>query len=358
MPADPPQRRKRPVVLDLDETALPPAPAPAEAPPPPEPGETPAAEQALRRAARGGGSWLSRVFWGALGLIVGLAVWLAAVDFLVALEARAPWLGLAGEALLWVLAFLALVWALREAAGIARLRRLDGLRRLALSAAETDSVRPARKLVGQLRALYAERPDMETGLERLERRGAEAVDGPALVELAERALMPPLDAEAERAVARAAQRVAAITAFIPVPAIDVIAVLAQNAGMIRRIAEIYGGRAGWLGSVRLLRAVAQHLLATGAIAATDDMLGPLVGGGLLGSLSRRFGEATVNAALTARVGVAAIEVCRPLPFRTRPAPRTSGLVVSALRDWQRSEPPASNGGGGSGGGSGGGAGRR
>ncbi|MEM0943624.1 MAG: YcjF family protein, partial [Pseudomonadota bacterium] len=91
------------------------------------------------------------------------------------------------------------------------------------------------------------------------------------------------------------------------------------------------------GSVRLMRAVAAHLIATGAVAATDDMLGPLVGGGVVGKLSRRFGEAAVNAAMTARVGVSAIEVCRPMPFAERPIPRASGIVLSTLKDWRRED---------------------
>ena len=71
--------------------------------------------------------------------------------------------------------------------------------------------------------------------------------------------------EAERAVARAARRVAATTALVPMPAIDVAAVLFANVAMIRQVAEVYGGRAGALGSWRLTRAVLTHLVATGAV---------------------------------------------------------------------------------------------
>ncbi|MDP2740983.1 MAG: DUF697 domain-containing protein, partial [Pseudorhodobacter sp.] len=38
----------------------------------------------------------------------------------------------------------------------------------------------------------------------------------------------------------------------------------------------------------------------------------------------------VNGALTARVGVAAMEVCRPLPFVAAPRPRVANLVSRAL----------------------------
>ena len=70
--------------------------------------------------------------------------------------------------------------------------------------------------------------------------------------------------------------------------------------------------------------------ATGAVAVGDDMLEPFLGGSILGKLSRRFGEGLVNGALTARVGVAAIEVCRPLPFTRAKRPSVRGIVKRSL----------------------------
>jgi len=96
------------------------------------------------------------------------------------------------------------------------------------------------------------------------------------------------------------------------------------------VAEIYGGRSGVLGSWRLTRAVFAHLVATGAVAAGDDLLEPVLGGSVLSKLSRRFGEGVVNGALSARVGVAAMEVCRPLPFSERHKPSVRGIVAGAL----------------------------
>jgi len=46
---------------------------------------------------------------------------------------------------------------------------------------------------------------------------------------------------------------------------------------------------------------------------------------------RRFGEGVVNGALTARVGIAAMEVCRPLPFMAQPRPKVGNLVTRGLR---------------------------
>ena len=98
----------------------------------------------------------------------------------------------------------------------------------------------------------------------------------------------------------------------------------------RRDAEIYGGRSGTLGAWRLTRAVITHLAATGAVAVGDDLLGSALGGGVLSKLSRRFGEGLINGALTARVGITAMDLCRPLPFDAEPRPKVTSTVRRAL----------------------------
>ena len=157
----------------------------------------------------------------------------------------------------------------------------------------------------------------------------EILDPDALLAETER-VMAPLDAEARAVVEGAARQVATATALVPLALADVVVALVVNIRMIRRIAEIYGGRGGTLGSWRLLRAVARHLVATGAVAVGDDLIGSVLGGGALSKISRRFREGVVNGALTARVGIAAIEVCRPMPFAALPRPRTSRVVQRAL----------------------------
>jgi putative membrane protein len=56
----------------------------------------------------------------------------------------------------------------------------------------------------------------------------------------------------------------------------------------------------------------------------------MTGGHLMTKLSRRFGEGMINGALTARVGIAALEVCRPMPFRTLKKPRVTNLIGRSL----------------------------
>ena len=154
--------------------------------------------------------------------------------------------------------------------------------------------------------------------------------------LTQKELLATLDEAAAREVQAAARQVATVTALVPLALADVAAALTANLRMIRRVAEIYGGRSGFFGGWRLTRAVLSHLVATGAVAVGEDMLEPVLGGGVLAKLSRRFGEGALNGALTARVGVAAMEICRPLPFAARPRPSASSIVMGALKNWRGS----------------------
>jgi putative membrane protein len=225
---------------------------------------------------------------------------------------------------------MALALALRELAGFARMARIDTLRLRAVEAAASANIKEARSVVAGLESLYSARPEFAPARARLAARGAEIFDADGLLSLAEAELMAPLDQSARSEVEAAARQVATVTALVPLALADVATALYANLRMIRRIAAIYGGRSGTLGSLRLMRGVFTHLAATGALAVGDDMIQSVAGGGILSRISRRFGEGVVNGALTARVGVAAMDVCRPLPFRALPRPKTTSLVSRGL----------------------------
>ena len=102
-------------------------------------------------------------------------------------------------------------------------------------------------------------------------------------------------------------------------------------GLVRRLADLYGARPGPLGLLRLLRLTVTHLAVTGGIAATDSLIQQVVGHGVAAKLSARLGEGVLNGLLTARLGLAAIEVARPLPFAALPKPAISDLAGDLLR---------------------------
>ncbi|GIT89809.1 hypothetical protein JANAI62_07070 [Jannaschia pagri] len=304
---------------------------PASAPPvPDEIGPPPPSGQAMQTVAllatrreRSLAGW----FWGTLGAVLTFAVSVAAWEFVAGLLAANPLLGLLATALVAAFLIVCAAVILREISALSRLGRIDGLRRAA--AAVTD-LASARALADRVAGFYAGRSDTKWGRDALAARREDIFDADAMVAAIERDVLAPLDTAAAREVEAAARQVALVTAVVPLALADVVAALTANLRMIRRIALIYGGRGGTLGSWRLARTVLTHLAATGAVAVGDDLIHSVAGGGVLAKLSRRFGEGMVNGALTARVGLAAMEVCRPLPFTHERPPRITALVQRAL----------------------------
>ena len=60
---------------------------------------------------------------------------------------------------------------------------------------------------------------------------------------------------------------------------------------------------------------------------TDDLFGQFVGQGIAKRLSARAGQGMFNGGLTARLGIAAIEISRPLPFIEAKRPRFRDLAL-------------------------------
>lgn len=79
--------------------------------------------------------------------------------------------------------------------------------------------------------------------------------------------------------------------------------------------------------MRLSGNVLSHLAVTGGIAVGDDIIQQVLGLGLAARLSAKLGEGVLNGLLTARVGLAAIEVCRPLPFVAVEPPRFTDIAA-------------------------------
>ncbi|WP_136637488.1 YcjF family protein [Pseudooceanicola onchidii] len=325
------ETRRGPVLIELDEAG----PSPSEAPPVPDVRgavEEPqgramqlAATLAARRPSR-----LARWFWGLLTAVIGVVVSTAAWSYVTALIAANPVLGWSVGALIGAFVLVALAIVVKEVAAFSRLARMDRLHRLAEEAVVEEDLTKARDFAGQLDAMYRGRAELEWHHARFVERKDDQFDAPGVLALAEAELLAPLDRLALREVEAAARQVATVTALVPLAFADVIAAMTSNIRMIRRIAEVYGGRSGTLGSLRLTRAVMTHLVATGAVAVGDDMIGSVLGGNVLARLSRRFGEGVVNGALTARVGVAAMEVCRPMPFAEGRRPRVTAVLRRAL----------------------------
>jgi len=294
------------------------------------------AERAAEAAQRAGFlPKAGRFSWGgllvsALGALASFAFGLWLDSLVEGLFAKSEALGWIGVGLAGLAVFALLVLIGREIRAVFRQRAIAVLHRGLALAHEADDDAGAKRRVAELAALYAGRPETAQARQRLEGLQGEIIDGAGLIELAETALMPRLDAAARREIAQAARTVSLVTALAPRAIVDVVFVAAQALRLIRRIAEIYGGRPGLLGAFRLARAVGAHLALTGTMALGDSLLQQIVGHGVAARISSRLGEGVLNGLLTARIGLSAMAVCRPMPFVAQKPPGIADVAPFLL----------------------------
>lgn len=268
------------------------------------------------------------LFWSAASGLVTLGLGLAVVRLVEDLFAHSQSLGIVAAILAGLTGLALLAILVREGAGLARLASVDAARDRATQAIESDDRKQGQAVVGDLLSLTRRMPNLARGRARLEEHRDDIIDGRDLVYLTERELMAPLDHEARRMIGSAAKRVSVITAVSPRASIDMLFVLFNAVTLIRKLATLYGARPGMLGFIRLFRHVISHLAVTGGMAATDSIIQQVVGHGVAAKLSARLGEGVLNGLLTARLGLAAMDVTRPLPFSALPRPSLNDLAGS------------------------------
>jgi putative membrane protein len=317
------------IVMDPDDTSRPSRGA-IHITPEADPALLPVVIEAPLLPTRRGFRW-GTLFWTAVGGLVGLGLGLGVTHLIEDLFARSESLGFLGLALALLAALAFVVVVTREALGLARLATIEKLHLRATTVLLSDDRDESRAIVQDLLKLAHQNPQLARARATLQHHTNDIIDGADLIKLAERELMTPLDQEARRLVSSASQRVSVVTAVSPRAVIDVLFVFAASLRLIRQLARLYGGRPGALGMFRLMRHVIAHVAITGGMAASDSLIQQVLGHGIAAKLSQRLGEGILNGLLTARLGLAAIDVTRPLPFTALPRPALGDLARDLMR---------------------------
>jgi putative membrane protein len=279
---------------------------PLEAPPPPVLLEPAGVPQSRR-------PWLRLFFGAGVVLLVG---WLGveAYDFVAGLLARSPILGV-GFAVLLALVALGAIGALgRELADLRRLERAERLRLTGERLIASEAHGQADAYVEQLERMYRGRADLAEPLARFRRQTSDALNDGEQLRLFARTVLAPVDRQARRLVTRGARDIGALTALSPLGLLDSAIVLWRTLAMLRALARLYGVRPGPVASIRLLRRTLAHVLAAGVGELVSDAALEAAGASLLSVISSRIGQGAVHGLLAARLGLAAVQICRPLPF--------------------------------------------
>lgn len=269
------------------------------------------------RPAAGSGAvgWFIAAFGALLLLFLGVDLALGLRD-LYLLE---PALGLAGGVLLTAACLAFAVLTLKDLRAWLKFGRSDRWRREAADALAAEDPGRIAALARRLARHLPGTPDPEHlgGLSGLSARDALAA--------AERQLLREADDRALRETAVAARSTAIANAISPYAAFDMAFMLWRGMRLVRRIAVAYGMRPGPLTSWRIVRRAMAGAVAAGATEGLNHMVSDMVGGAAA-AVGTKAGQGVLAGLLTVRLGLAAMDQCRPLPFTARPEPRIRDVV--------------------------------
>jgi len=147
----------------------------------------------------------------------------------------------------------------------------------------------------------------------------------------ERVFLEPLDNEAIRRISNHCLQTGTLVAASPWAALDMLLCSWRSIKMIDEISEVYGLRPSLLNRLKLVKSVARQMIFVGASELAIDMSTEVLGSQSLAAMaSARVAQGIGAATYTARIGIAAMRVTRPIEFSEAKLPSSSALIVPIL----------------------------
>ncbi|WP_110687954.1 YcjF family protein [Salinicola aestuarinus] len=156
-------------------------------------------------------------------------------------------------------------------------------------------------------------------------------------ELVAHHLLHPRDRAARRLVTRMSGETAVMVAISPLTLIDMSLMAWRNIAMLDRIAALYGLQLGYASRLRLFRDVLRNMAFAGASEMATDAGMDLLSMNVAGKLSARAGQGLGAGLLTARLGLRAIAMTRPIAFEPEERPRLADLRREVWHQLRRLE---------------------
>lgn len=127
-------------------------------------------------------------------------------------------------------------------------------------------------------------------------------------------VQPVLDARARREISRSAAESTLMIAVSPLAVVDMAFIAWRNIRLINRIAALYGIELGYYSRIRLFRLVLVNIAFAGASEVIREVGMDWMSQDLAARLSARAAQGMGAGLLTARLGIKAMALCRPLPW--------------------------------------------
>jgi putative membrane protein len=237
--------------------------------------------------------------------------------FVAAAAALAPGLGWAALGLSGATLLAGGLWARHEIREFRRIARVEALQEEGERLLAEDHAGASQGWFAEVMRQLAGVPAAAPGVARFQAMSVDGYAASDALRLFEREVLSDLDRNALAAVSRAVRDGAVGTAASPLALLDALIVLVRSLRMIREIAAAYGFRPGGLTSLAVLRRVLTNATTVAGADIVAELTADVVGGlghKLAGTVSARLGVGVFAGMRMARLGIATMRACRPLPF--------------------------------------------
>lgn len=224
-----------------------------------------------------------------------------------------------------------LIWTWQGFKGLRQLKQTEALH------AEADALRhqkthgQAIPLLKKLDSYYANTPINKPFKEALQQIDSAYNDGEIIRYISQHALKDQ-DEAARRCVHRYSVQSGIMVALSPYATFDMWLVGWRNLKMLREITEIYGISPGAATQWNLLKKVLHNIAFAGLSEMTIHAGSHVLGSSLTSTISARAGQGIGAGLFTARSGLQAVRLCRPLPQEQSEQLQLSTVTQSILSD--------------------------
>ncbi|MDA0147769.1 YcjF family protein [Vibrio sp. LaRot3] len=273
--------------------------------------QEPEAEQQLEQIIRPskGRKWFGA---GLLLSFSGLVAW-QAVDTVITAIQSADWLSLGWAGFISVLAGLGLSAIGKELWKLKTLRHHFSVQEQSEALLTSDSVGQGKAFCQSLAkqgGIKAELPSYDRWLNAVNESHSDA----EVLDMYDAMVVAEQDKLATKIVSQHATESAALVAISPLAVADMLLVAWRNFKMIDNLAQVYGIELGYWSRLKLFKATLINMAAAGASELAIDASMDLMSMDLAGKVSARAGQGLGVGILTARLGLKAMSLLRPMPW--------------------------------------------
>ncbi|PVZ84822.1 TIGR01620 family protein [Serratia sp. S1B] len=246
-------------------------------------------------------------------LLFGISVIAQGGQWLYAAWVEQDWIALGGGAAGGLIVFAGIGALVVEWRRLYRLRQRAQERDEARELLHSHGLGKGRQFCEQL-AQQAQLPSGHPALQRWQASLHETQNDREVVALYAKLVQPVLDSQARREISRSAAESALMIAVSPLALVDMAFIAWRNIRLINRIAALYGIELGYFSRIRLLKLVLLNIAFAGASELVQEVGMDWMSQDIVARLSARAAQGIGAGLLTARLGIKAMELCRPLPW--------------------------------------------